>query len=180
MQLKNTKESWGAVAQSLHWVIFILFVGQLAVGLIMSDMDPSDQKWFFYRTHKAMGIVILGFVFARILWRMKSLIPNDPKVPTWQLKAAETVVLFLYFMMLALPISGLMMSLLGGHNVSFFGLFTIEAFGKIPSISGVAHEAHSYLGYAVIAAIAVHIGAALYHHFVIKDDVLTRMLPGKK
>jgi len=180
MQLYNTEKSWGAVAQILHWVIFVLFVGQLTVGLIMTDMEPSDQKWFFYGTHKAMGIVILGFVIARILWRLKSIIPADPKVPVWQLKAAETVILFLYFVMLALPITGLIMSLLGGHNISFFGLFTIEAFGKVPGISGVANEAHTYLSYAVIAAIAVHILAALYHHYIIKDDVLRRMLPGSK
>lgn len=180
MQLKNTDRSWGSIAQTLHWVIFLLFVGQLTVGLIMTDMDPTDQKWFFYSTHKAMGIVILGFVLARLLWRLMNIIPRDPKVPVWQLKAAETIILLMYFMMLALPLTGLTMSLFGGHNVEFFGLFTLEAFEKAPTLAGVAHEAHTYFGYIVIAAILLHIGAALYHHFIVKDDILKRMLPGHR
>jgi cytochrome b561 len=180
MKLTNTKKSWGAIAQGLHWLIFILLVGQLAVGLYMEDLEPNDEKWQLYGLHKSFGLVILLFVVSRIVWRLKNMIPNEPNAPKWQLKVAHFVIMGLYFLMLAIPVNGILMSLMGGHPISFFDLFTIPAWEKNEAFAGIMNQGHTILAYILIAAICLHVGAALYHHFVMKDDVLKRMLPGRK
>ena len=64
--------------------------------------------------------------------------------------------------------------------ISFFDLFTIPAWEKNEAFAGIMNQGHTILAYILIAAICLHVGAALYHHFVMKDDVLKRMLPGRK
>jgi cytochrome b561 len=82
--------------------------------------------------------------------------------------------------MFGMLISGMMMSLLGGHAISFYNLFTIEPLAAKHPLSGTAHEIHWILSYMLIGVFATHTSGALYHHFIRRDHVLKRMLPGKR
>lgn len=175
---RNTSTTYGSIAKGFHWIIALLIITLLAVGIIMEDMAPSPDKWELYGLHKAFGVVAFVLILLRIVW--KSLNP-EPKLsadtPKWQQLASKANILSLYCLMFLIPFSGMSMSLLGGHPIDFFGLFAIDLFEKYPPIAGVAHEAHWILAYTMIALLGLHIAAALQHHFILKDNILKRMLP---
>ena len=182
MRWKNTKERWGVASQSFHWLIAFLIIGLAIVGSWMSDLSPGDNKWFFYGWHKQLGVLVLSLVVLRLLWRFMNVAPDLPSfMPSWQKIAAHLNILVLYIVMFGFPVSGLIMSLLGGHDVDVFGLFTLKAFEKTPELSAIAanaREVHGMLLWALIIFGSLHVLAAFYHHFVLKDNVLKRMLPG--
>lgn len=105
--IKNTSKSYGVMAKSLHWIMGLTIIGIIIAGFTMTSLDPSDQKWFIYAQHKALGIVILALIPLRILWRLLNPQPKLPKTtPNWQVKAANLNILFLYLCMLVMPFSG--------------------------------------------------------------------------
>lgn len=177
--IKNTENSYGLPAKLLHWVMSVVIICLIFVGFIMTEMEPSDQKWQIYGLHKATGLLILLLVAIRLTWRLMNvyvLPPHD--LPDWQKKAAYLAHLMLYLFMLIMPASGFLMTVLGGHNVSFYGLFTIEAFTTNKPIATIFWMIHGYSAYIFAALIGLHIAAAFYHHFVRRDNVFMRMLRG--
>ena len=180
MCIKNTLNKWGSISQIFHWGMFIILIGMYSVAYIMQDMAPSDQKWELYGLHKAIGTTMLVLVAARLWWRMSNPVPKDlSTVPKWQNSAAKANVYALYILLFAFPLSGLLMSLLGGHDVNYFGLFVIPALTEGRAAMGsFFYSSHTYISYILYAFVALHIGAGLYHHFILKDSILKRMLPG--
>lgn len=154
-------------------------IALLGVGLWMSDLEAGDLKWFIYGIHKSLGITILGLVILRVLWKQINITPNLPvDSASWEIKGARLTHFALYVLMFGMPISGWIMSSAGGHAISYFGLVEIpEIVDKNKELGKLAWNAHGYLGYAAIAVISLHTLAAIYHHFIRKDNILTRMLP---
>ena len=184
--LKNTAVKWGTLAQTLHWGIMVLFVGMWLVAEQMQEM-PQDAtflglgKWDLYGMHKATGMLILALVLVRVAWRFMNPTPSLGEQSTpLQKMAANLVHLGLYGVMLGMPISGYLMSMAGGHSISFYGLFNVpDIIGKNPDLGKFAHFMHGAIWNVFTALIVLHILAAVYHHFMKKDMVLRRMLPGK-
>ncbi len=175
--LRNTENSYGFIAKLLHWIIALMILGLLMVGFIMESMEPSEQKWQLYGYHKATGFTIFILVTIRIVWRLiniEVLLPQD--LPHWQVIVSKITHYLLYLFMFLMPFSGIMMSRLGGHNINVFDLFTIPAAAKNPELAGIFHKTHGLAAYGILAFILLHIGAALYHHFIRKDNVLMRMI----
>lgn len=179
MKWTNTSEKWGAVTQLLHWGIFILIVSQYTIAYTMLDLPPSDQKWALFAWHKQIGVTILLLVFFRLWWRLHNPIPRDSdKAPSWDHKVSRTNIWILYILLFAFPITGFLLSVLGGHSVSYFGLFTISAFMKGPNAYGNFFlTAHIWISYSLYFFVTTHILGGLYHHFILKDKILVRMLP---
>lgn len=175
--LKNTENSYGLVSRILHWLIGIMILVLLIVGFIMVDMDISDKKWEIYATHKAVGFILLLLVGLRIVWRVmdtKVLPPAD--LPNKFKEAGYVTHTILYLLMFIMPISGVFMSILSGHNIDVFGFFTIEALTNDPKISKIFWNIHGYTAFIFVGIIALHFLAAMYHHFIRKDNVLIRMI----
>lgn len=179
MALKNTTESYGLIHRSLHWTIALLIICLLIVGLIMGDLE-NPLRGQVYGIHKATGILVLALVTLRLSWRFYSVVPGYPAtMDKFQKFAAHAVHFFLYLAMFGMPLSGWGMSSAAGYPVSFFGLFELPPLvEKSKELGKIFHEVHEYLGFALIGAIAIHIGAALLHHFYYKDTILKRMLKG--
>ena len=176
--LKNTENSYGSIAKILHWVISFSIIGLIAVGFFMSSMDPAPEKFKLYGIHKAFGVTIFMLIILRILWRFtnKTVQAAEGVPPILQL-AAKAGHLLLYIFMLTMPISGVMMSRFGGHDISVFNLFTIPAVAeKNMEIAGFFHSTHGYAAWGFVIVITTHILAALYHHFVRRDNTLIRMV----
>lgn len=175
--LRNTITSYGLIAKVFHWSIGFVIIALLAVGYYMTNEPQSVSQYTFYPLHKAMGALVLMLVFLRLLWRLKNITPAlSADTPHWQVTAANINTKFLYFLMFAMPLSGIFMSLYGGHNISIFNLFTIPAFTKNPKLSSLAGEFHEAFAVLLIISVSLHIIAAFYHHFIKKDDTLKRML----
>ncbi len=178
--LKNTPTTIGLVARLLHWVMSILIISIIAVGFYMTDLPNSEDKWYIFGMHKSIGVLILALVVFRIIWRLVNLWPGPSKeIPKWQEFAANADIFLLYCMMLIMPLSGFLGSLIGGYDVSFFGLFTIKAIAHNKELSGYFWDLHNFVPWLLVAAIAVHFLAAMYHHFIMKDNVLGRMWRGE-
>lgn len=179
----NTELRYGKVAVALHWGMAVLLVVLAAMGLYMvrlPDVGFDREKITLILVHKALGMVALVLVALRLAWRVRSTLPRlAPGLPAWQQVAARFVHLLFYALMFALPLTGWLMSSAGGYPVSFFGWF------DVPDLVGV-HEGlfrlwiavHRWLGYALLALLVLHAGAALRHHLALRDDTLRRMLPG--
>lgn len=181
--LKNAQHRYGAVAMALHWVMALLLSALVVLGLYMTrlpDVGFDTRKIRLVLCHKQLGILALTLVALRLLWRLGNILPQLVQtLPDWQKVAARFVHLCLYALMLALPLTGWLMSSATGIPVSFLGLFTLP--DLLPYDDRMFHtlvDVHRYLGYSLIACMAAHIGAALRHHWLLRDNTLKKMLPG--
>lgn len=179
MSIKNTEDCYGNVHQFLHWAIFICFVALMTVGTIMTDMEKSDQKWQLYQLHKSFGLTVFMLILIRIGWRFVNIIPALPTtMPAHEKMLALFIHFALYIVMLMMPISGYIMSIAGGHEIQYFGLFTVpELLGENKSLAHWAEEIHEWTATAIYVLVALHVLGALRHHFLLHDTVLKRMLP---
>ena len=179
---KNTKESWGLASQLMHWGMAIIVISLLIVGTLMSDMKDSPDKFILYYWHKSFGVLVLILTLARLWLRNSSPIPADsPAAPHWQNKLARWNVIALYALLFTFPITGLAMSLLGGHDVSFFSLFTLKALAvPMKPLATLAWEIHGFSFNVMLVLLSGHLLGGLYHHYIIKDNILRRMLPWTK
>ncbi len=173
--MKN--ESYGAVAISLHWLSALLIAAVLGVGWYMGDMPKGADRLVMMGRHQTIGLLLVALVLVRLLWRR---LHGGPEMPMTGLmdKLAAAVQVSLYGLMLLIPLLGYLTSSFGGHAVVVFGGV------HVPLLTGIDHDVHEFMGsahqvlaYVMLALIALHVAGALKHHFILRDDVLTRMLP---
>ncbi len=175
--LKNTENSYGTIAKILHWTISIMMICLICVGFIMSNMEPSPEKYQLYKVHKATGVIVLLLVIFRIIWKLSNKTVQLPSDISSLIKFGAKITHYLqYLFMLLMPISGILMSTFSGKEIPVFGLFTIPTFEKNSELAGIFYKIHVTAIWFFIAVIILHIGAALYHHFIRKDQVLMRMI----
>ncbi|MBS0288875.1 MAG: cytochrome b [Proteobacteria bacterium] len=179
MLIKNTQENFGIIAILLHWLMAILIIALLIVGIYMTYLPLNAQKLKLYGLHKEYGILALMLVIIRLFWRFSNLTPTLPAtMPVLEKLAARGVHFLFYILMFALPITGWLLSSASGLPVSFFGWFVLpDLVNPNENWRFLLTETHLWLGYALVAAIVGHMGAALFHHFVHKNDILRRMIP---
>lgn len=174
---------YNAVAVFLHWTIALLILGMIALGLTMGDI-PIKYRFLAYNLHKSFGLLVLALSLFRLYWRLTHKAPPLPEgMPGWERFGAHASHTLFYFIILALPLSGwIMVSANAKFPTVFFSLFDVPKF-PLPAAydTHATHElfegVHYYLAMGTLALVAVHVGAALKHHFIDKDSVLRRMLP---
>jgi cytochrome b561 len=170
---------YGGVAIGLHWLIAIAIIGSFSLGFYMSDLPLSPQKLKFYSWHKWAGVTIFLCVLVRLFWRLSHRPPELPDtIPTWQRKVAAVTHVLLYLLMLAVPITGWLMSSAKGFQTVYFGVLPLpDLLSKNAELGELLEEVHTLLNYGMAALVVAHLGAALKHHFIDRDEVLARMLP---
>jgi len=128
-------QRYTAVAIGLHWAIAIGIIGMLAFGFVLDNMTygPGSPKTALVQLHKATGITILLLSVARVIWRLMNPPPAEPPMPKWQSLLATTVHVFLYILILAMPLTGwIMASASMAHDTRFFGTLEDEwAHGRV-------------------------------------------------
>lgn len=180
--LANTTERYGALAILLHWAMAALLLLLLAMGVYMvrlPDVGFDTQKITLILVHKALGLLALLAVGLRLAWRVLNPLPRlADGLPAWQQVAARFVHLWFYALMFALPLSGWLMNSAGGYPLPFFGLFDLPDIARRDEyLFHVWIAVHRWLAYALALLLVVHAGAALRHHWQLRDDTLRRMLP---
>ena len=164
----------------LHWLIAILIVLAFVLGTIMTDIPgitPTKLRYFSW--HKWLGITILGLVCVRLLWRLTHTAPAYPSsMPMWQQYAAHGLHIALYVLMFAIPISGYLYSLAAGVPVVYLGIIHLPILiAPDPVLKPILKEVHELLNNGLLILVALHVLAALKHHFINRDTILKRMLP---
>ena len=171
--------SYTKTAKVLHWLMAILLFGLLALGFYMHDLPLSPEKLKLYSWHKWAGVTAFLLLAVRLLWRVTHRPPALPdSMPKLMQLAAHAGHLMLYGLMIAIPLSGWLMSSAKGFQTVYFGVLPIpDMLDKNKEIGDLLALVHKSLNLLFVAVLAGHIGAALKHHFIDKDDILTRMLP---
>ncbi|CAJ0701106.1 Cytochrome b561 [Ralstonia edaphis] len=167
-------------AIALHWIVALLIFAAFGLGLYMTDIPgftPTKLKLFSY--HKWIGITVLIFAVLRVLWRLTHPAPTPvPGMPKWQHAAAEAAHVGLYLLILAVPLTGYLLSVAAGVKVVYLGLWELPMpFDKSDALKDVFSMAHEWLNWTMAAIVVVHILAALKHHVVDRDGTLRRMVP---
>ena len=176
MPLRDSPRTFGWMSILNHWSIAVLIIVLLVSGLVLEEMAHGAAKGALIDVHKQLGVLALLLALWRIGWqRLQERTQAVPESATWTRRARAALHLLLVVASLALPVSGVLMSLYGGHAVSFLGL-TMPAQGEVAAIGEPAHVVHALGGKLMIAAIAAHALAALKHHFIDHDATLVRML----
>ncbi|MDI1298073.1 cytochrome b [Methylotenera sp.] len=181
-QQLNFSNRYTSLAISLHWLMALLILSLFAVGLYMHDLPLSPWKLKIYSWHKWAGVTAFLLVMIRLGWRFTH---RPPPLPMNISKSAEVAAHIghglLYLLMIAIPLTGWLMSSAKGFQTVYFGIIPIpDLLAKNREIGNVLREVHETLNFVLIAIVVGHAGAAFKHHFFDKDDVLTRMLPKHK
>jgi len=176
--LKNTAESYGWLARLLHWGIAGLIFYLIYLGLEGSSMESGDAKSAIRGLHKSVALLVLTLMTVRLFWRLSNPRPADPPgTPGWQNTAAVWAHRLIYAAVYFQLTIGILVA--GQRAIPFFGLFEIPAFLEKNDEQHELFEALHEIGWIAIAVlIGLHVLAALYHHFKLKDNVLKRMTTG--
>ena len=168
-----------ATAKTLHWVIAILILGLLGLGFYMHDLPLSPNKLKLYSWHKWAGVTTFLLVVLRLAWRVGNPPPALPaSMPRAQQWAAHAGHFALYVLMLGIPLSGWLMSSAKGFQTVWFGVLPIpDLLGRDKALGDLLQTVHLGLNLLLVGVLLGHVGAALKHHFIDRDDILTRMLP---
>ena len=178
----RSRYSSGAIL--LHWTIAILIIANITGALISEGWDEQAHARLM-AIHKAIGMTVLVLSVVRVAWRLTHRPPPlPPRIGTLEKAGAGIAYLAFYAMMIAIPVSGWMMSSASANRRPFnwFGLFDLP-FLPIQGnkmLGGFGHEAHEILGYTMIALIVLHVVAALKHQFFDDARLFARMWPGRR
>jgi cytochrome b561 len=178
------------IAIALHWLIAVGVVTLIAIGLTMIHAPIAPATRFkLFQLHKSIGIMLLGLIVLRLLWRVTHRPPPLPgTMPPIERAAASGAHALLYLLLVGLPLSGWALVSVAPLNIPtvLFGLVRWPHIAALTSLRNKAPVAalfdglHTYGGWLLAVLIALHAAAALRHHFVAGDDVLWRMLPGRR
>ena len=177
--MNTTFTPYTAVAKGLHWLMALLILGLLVLGMYMHDLPLSPQKLALYSWHKWAGVTAFVLVWLRLAWRVTHRPPALPEgmAPLMRL-AAHAGHAALYGLMVVIPLSGWLMSSAKGFQTVWFGVLPIpDLVGKDKELGDLLQQVHQALNLLLMLTLAGHVAAALWHHFVLKDDTLRRMHP---
>jgi cytochrome b561 len=184
--MQDTANKLSKTSIFLHWLVGITIIGLLALGLYMEQ----NEAYELYDIHKSIGVLIFSFILARLAWRIKQ---GWLKPVREYSKVEQTLSALVHYILLIgsvlIPLTGLMMSIGGGHGLDIFAFNLIpenhslenptETLPLNETISSLGAGLHSIISYLLIVALILHIAGALKHHFMDNDATLRRML-GKK
>ncbi|MGE4369529.1 MAG: cytochrome b [Burkholderiaceae bacterium] len=167
-----------ATAISLHWLMALMIIATFALGFYMADLPLSPRKLTLYSYHKWAGATLLALAVIRLAWRLTHPAPLLPAgMGALQRGLSHGVHVALYLLMIAIPLSGWLMSSAQGFPVVWFGILPLpDLVAKNAALGDLLKQTHVTLNYVLLVLVAGHMAAAVKHHFWDKDDILRRML----
>lgn len=178
MSLRSNARQWGTVARSFHWITALLILGNGLFGLLLDLASNPMQKINWLALHKSIGLTVLALFLLRLLWRAVDRRPEEDAAPRWQQLAAHGVHLVLYLLIALIPLSGWWLNSVAGKPLQFFKMFNLPAIAAAnDDLKHQVHAIHEYLFWFLVLVLVLHVGGALKHHLVDRDNTLRRMLP---
>ncbi|MFQ5480595.1 MAG: cytochrome b [Thermodesulfobacteriota bacterium] len=178
MQLSSTKEGFGLVLIALHWVmafmiIALFFLGKYMTGLLYTDPWYHSAPYI----HKSAGLIVMALLVIRTLWVIILQRPALLPMPGWERLLAQIVQKSFYVLLFGITISGYLIPTADGGGVEVFGWFTVPAvFSGLEHQEDMAGDIHYLLTYLLMFFLLLHTMGALKHHFIDRDETLTRIL----
>jgi cytochrome b561 len=172
---QHSSERYGHVARLLHWVIVALVIAQFVLGWTMPDVHRGMQPVGLIGWHIATGAALIAAMALRIVWRLTHRPPSSSLPPVLDTVSRATHFL-LYAALIAVPVLGWVNASSRGWAVKLFGALRLPALASDGSALGLSMgDIHSALAWVLLVLIGMHVGAALFHRFVLKDKVLQRI-----
>jgi cytochrome b561 len=181
MTALSTRARYGSVAQSFHWLTVIL-----VSAAYLTSIGGSEQQVYATATdaarqmHETIGVGVVAITLLRLFWRALDRTPESSTVAPWMRLSSRVVQIALYGLLIALPVTGILGAWWEGHAVTLYG------FGNADPIVPTAHDLgqavaslHTLLGNVILWLAGIHAAAAIFHHVVLRDRVLTTMLPSR-
>lgn len=181
MTLRNTPDRYGSISIGLHWLTLVVLIGVYAC-IDLTDLYPkgSEPREALKTWHFMLGLTVLLLVALRLVNRFAGGNPVvSPPIPVWQQRLARAIHFALYALMLAMPILGWLVLSAAGKPVPFFGVQLPALLAENKDLAEQLKEVHETIGTIGYFLIGAHALAALFHHYVTRDNTLVRMLPGK-
>jgi cytochrome b561 len=179
MICNNTAKRYSALSIGLHWLMLLLFIAVYATinlrELYPKGSDPCDalKVWHFM-----LGLSVFALLSLRLYARLSAPAPQiTPQLVAWQLMVAKAMHIALYALMLVMPVLGWLVLSAAGKPIPFFGLELPALLAKNKAFASTLKEIHVFIGTTGYYLIALHALAALYHHYIKRDNTLKRMLP---
>lgn len=181
MTQPHTPSRYSSLSIGLHWLMLILIAGVYACIELKGNFPKgSDTRELLKQWHFMLGLAVFALVWLRLLARLIGPTPAIvPAVPAWQAIPAKLMHLALYLLMIGAPLAGWLILSAAGKPIPFLGLELPPLVDKNPDLAGQIKELHELAGTAGYWLIGLHAGAGLAHHFISRDNTLTRMLPGR-
>jgi cytochrome b561 len=180
MALRDSHDNYGVITRVFHWVMAIAIFAVFGLGAWMVKLDYYSAYYTAAPDlHRSAGMVLLGLLVLRFFWRIINDNPGHEMLSRLERVAAELVHWGFYLLLLALLVSGYLMSTLDGRGVEVFGWLTVPSVYEHKGWESAVGKLHAYLAYATIVLAGLHTLAALKHHFVDGDAILTRMWSGR-
>ena len=175
----NNSHRYGALSISMHWLMVLLLVAVYAC-IELREFYPkgTDTREAFKQWHFMLGLSVFLLVWLRLILRVAQVQPViEPAPPVWQERFAKIVQLALYLLMMGMPVAGWLILSAAGKPVPFYGWELPALIAENTDTAELIEEIHETVGTVGYALIALHAVAALYHHYILRDDTLRRMLP---
>jgi cytochrome b561 len=179
-------QRYGTVARLLHWSILGLLIVQFVLAWTMPGIHRGTTPETLINLHLSFGLLILLVILLRLLWRAVHAPPPAPPMPTWQRAAAFIVHWALYLVLIVIPLLGWINASWRGWHITFFWLFDLPRLiaANTAPVQGLfgggwTGDLHSFIAtWVLLSLVGLHVLASLYHALLLRDGVLTRMLPG--
>lgn len=182
MQWKNTTDRYGSLSIAMHWLMLALLVAVYAC-IELREFYPrgSDPREALKQWHSMLGLAVFALVWLRLALRMTGAAPQiQPAGGVWQHRLAVAVHLALYVFMVVMPLLGWLLLSAEGKPVPFFGLQLPALTGSNAALADSIQEIHETIGTVGYYLVGLHAAAALFHHYVKRDNTLLRMLPQRR
>jgi cytochrome b561 len=178
MQLGNDGQNFGIVAKLFHWSAALLVFALLPIGWYMHDLPRGLEKFRYVELHKSLGLLLLLFMIGRSLWRAHNPPPPLPAdLPGWEIWAAKLTHWALYGLLFLQVFAGMGLVWTANSPLTFFGWFALpNPLQPDKALHELGEELHELFAFGIVILLVMHIGAALRHHFILKNDILRRML----
>lgn len=176
--LNLTVSHFTRTAVGLHWIVSGLVLTALFMGWTMTEMQVSPQRLKVYNWHKWVGVTVLLLAIVRLAWRLTHRAPPlETSVPAWQRLAAHASHTLLYLLLLVMPVTGWIYSNYSGYPVVYLGKVPLpDLVERDRELAATWLDVHVTISIVLVAVVALHVLAALYHHFIVRDGTLRRML----
>ncbi|MDO8925934.1 MAG: cytochrome b [Sideroxyarcus sp.] len=182
MNWKNTNTRYGSPTIGIHWLMLLLFVAVYGTIELRELFEKgSDPREALKTWHFMLGMLVFALIWLRLAARFSGPTPViRPAPPRIQEISGKLLHLALYVLMIGMPLTGWLLLSAAGKPIPFFGLELPALIGENKDLAGQIKELHEVVGKMGYFLIGLHAVAALYHHFIKRDDTLTRMLPERK
>jgi cytochrome b561 len=180
VQWRNSTEGYGAVPQMMHWITVVLVILAWSLGQFDDIFPKGAARAASLFVHISAGLAVIAILVLRLLWRLA-----DPPPPiertilgVWLDRAGRLTHYVLYALLIAVPVSGIILQFSRGDALPLFGLVQIASpWVGDRTFEHTVKEVHEAMANALVILAAFHAAAALVHHWVLRDQTLVRMLP---